>query len=275
MTEKKIWCVAGLPGSGKTNLSKKLSTPNGIETFSRDEIYKELYTTHEINLVLEYSRAIEGHTTNNIDDQKHHELIANIIKCVPGLRELVTEVIPFLDISGYIEQPEVAKKCFEEIDAYKDDLNFFIHLISNNQIHLLLAIIAAKRTFERATSSDCEIVLIEDPYFTLREVRDMTQGFLKDLGFDPGLIVIQSEVDLLVSRAEVRSKIDHLVRRPSSEEIKYDINRATPYSPGEETWSDVIVLDSELTEEIEAIRSRLSGTDNPSPDAPVPFVRQI
>lgn len=263
-----LWCVAGVPGVGKTTLSNQLLETGQFEVVEHDEYSRQVW--EELDAV----SLARLHNPGNFKDFREY---GQAVKKAAGmLREKFGKILQIVNYPGF-ENAKRNEPYFRFLHGIRDDHEFLEEFFSQaqvllNHINSLLSHFAAfERSAEIALLKQKTTLLVENT-LTGKVIREATLRYFRGKQLSPGLLIMQGQRSRLLETARQR----RLQSRGSAifqdrGDVRF-IDSAEDYETNE-GWERVLIVDRENVDTgINEIRERLFGQISlPSED--VSFVK--
>ncbi|MEK7672992.1 MAG: AAA family ATPase [Patescibacteria group bacterium] len=256
MEKPNIWCVTGVPGSGKSTLSQQLLETGDFQIVESDEYSRRFYEQMDLpNLERLY----------NVGNFENYEAYLSQVSRSAGiLRKQFEKVFSLANIPGF----ETAKNnepylrlLYEETDLGLIN-EFFTQprqILSYLSI-LITKIEALERSVEIAALRR-ETVLLVDNTLVGAVVRKAVSDYFKAKDINPGLLIVQGVFSRLVEtarqrRGEILASGDQVFVDRGNEAL---IRHYDKYHQ-KEGWENVLVVRrSSVDEDLDGVRQKLLG----------------
>ena len=270
MPEKEVWCLAGLPCTGKSTLAKGLEEDFGYKHLDRDifwetiakqgkELFTEIIRRFGMKPTLEQIKSILPLAKPVIENFKlYADTLSTNLK-------LFTDNLPAAGL-------HTLKTC--ELFQQADDFKILLEILGNPNVAGSITFGVAN--LKALTESTQEKKSIVDSFdFSIGFMRTMALRFLRLQEIQPGLIIVQN------TRARIRELIERRQTETSKPgEFIHQENHiegfammSNPYDPQFEEWSKILILDLSVDRTTSEIRDALLAASTLQEDhPPIPFL---
>ncbi|MBT4916875.1 AAA family ATPase [Candidatus Peregrinibacteria bacterium] len=261
MNTPDIWCVAGLPGSGKTTISKALAESLNYEHIERDFELEALNAQYYPPQLLDFADVLynAAEKMDSPDETVKVTASATVQQLIPladafteHLRPLFDRAMSIIENTDYISGRHdfyAIVQRLREIDQM-EGVDFFFEVVEPSMRNLLVLALGHTLFIEKGLQSK-KGAIIDSHDLNYRKNRRFTLNKFLNKGVSPGLIIITTTREQVFAVAKEREAQEGQERGVKT--LKAILEKAEPYNP-QERWPRVVTIDRTIPTTTDQIR---------------------
>ncbi|MBT3865369.1 AAA family ATPase [Candidatus Peregrinibacteria bacterium] len=284
--QKEVWITAGLPGSGKSTVSKQITANRSYEAFSQDkeaEIARPEMLTWDMHrlgqsIVELNDAAVQAGRVDFRLEEQARVLIKQAAVHIPHIRQWISEQIQYLQDMAVFESPAQHKTTQGVLQflhrLYHTDNPIQLIAVGLGEMdYLMLAVktISERNAVNKTVASQRD-VLFEYHRNNFRDDRAKFQRFFRFEGIKPCLLLVQNTKEHLQRVLKERTRATPAHAEIFEEDyVEQIILQTDPISP-DEGFDKVVVVDNSQRLPIQEIIRRMQGSTTQQITEEIPFV---